>query len=74
MKIPALAAVLLLSGCAARLLPPGISGNEAFVTVSNVWNDGEALPYATRHCAQYGKIPRLQQSNGYSFTFDCVAR
>jgi hypothetical protein len=68
----ALVLLLLLAGCAGRLVPPGISGNETFVTVSNVWNSREALPYATRHCAQYGKVPRMQHSEGYSVIFDCV--
>lgn len=64
--------LLLLSACAARLVPAGVSGNEAYVTVFNVWNSREALPYATRHCAQYGKVPRMQHSEGYSVIFDCV--
>lgn len=68
-----LVAALALSACASmRVLPAGVSGNETYVTVSNVWNSGEALPYATRHCAQYGKVPRMKHSEGYSVVFDCV--
>jgi hypothetical protein len=66
------ACLLLLAGCAARLVPAGVSGNETFVTVSNVWNSADALPYATKHCAQYGKMPRMKHSEGYSVVFDCV--
>lgn len=70
----ALSAMLLVSACASmRIVPAGVSGNEAFVTVSNVWNSSEALPYATKHCAQYGKVPRMKHSEGYSVVFDCVA-
>lgn len=70
----ALCAMLLVSACASmRVFPAGVSGNEAFVTVSNVWNSSEALPYATKHCAQYGKVPRMKHSEGYSVVFDCVA-
>lgn len=57
-----------------RVLPAGVSGNEAFVTVSNVWNSADALPYATTHCAKYGRIPRMKQTEGYSVVFDCVER
>lgn len=67
--------LLALTGCASmRLIPAGVSGNEAFVTISNVWNSSEALPYATKHCAQYGKIPRMKQTESYSVVFDCVNR
>jgi starvation-inducible outer membrane lipoprotein len=65
-------AFLALAGCAARLIPAGVSGNETFVTVSNVWNSSDALPYATKHCARYGKVPKMTHSEGYSVVFDCV--
>ena len=65
--------VAVLCGCSTmRVLPAGVSGNEAYVTVSNVWNSADALPYATEHCAKYGKIPRMRHSEGYSVVFDCV--
>jgi hypothetical protein len=67
-----LGSLLLLPACAARLIPAGVSGNEAFVTVSNVWNVNDALPYATKHCAKYGKVPKMTHSEGYSVVFDCV--
>ena len=63
-----------LAGCAsARLLPAGVSGNAAYVSVSNVWNEAEALPYAEKHCAQHGKIARFQSKQNYAVVFDCVA-
>lgn len=74
MKALVCVSLLALSACAARLIPAGVSGNETFVTVSNVWNSSDALPYATQHCARYGKIPKMTHSEGYSVVFDCVAR
>ncbi|WJY17682.1 hypothetical protein QQS45_08475 [Alteriqipengyuania flavescens] len=69
----ALAAALLLSACASlRVLPPGVDGNSEFVTVSNVWNTNDALPYAEKHCAEYGKVARASGQSGYTVTFDCV--
>lgn len=68
------AAALALSGCAtARLLPAGVSGNEAFVSVSNVWQVNDALPYATEHCAKYNKVPRSTGQHNHTVTFDCVS-
>lgn len=64
---------LLLSACAGRLVPANVSGTSAYVSVGNIWNAGEALPYATKHCAEYGKVPRLTHMEGYSAIFDCVA-
>ncbi len=73
MKAALALAALTLSACTTmRIVPAGVSGNETYVSVSNVWSAGEALPYATRHCGQYGKVPRLKHSEGYSVIFDCV--
>jgi hypothetical protein len=67
-------AAVALSGCAgARLMPAGVAGNEAFVSVSNVWGAGDALPYAEKHCAKFGKIAKLNRTEGYSVSFDCIA-
>jgi starvation-inducible outer membrane lipoprotein len=66
---------LALTGCAtARLIPAGVSGNSAYVSVSNVWNEAQALPYATAHCAQFGKVPRFQSKSDAAVVFDCVAQ
>lgn len=71
--VASFAAALLVSGCASvRLTPAGVSGNAAYVSVSNVWNSAEALPYAEKHCAQYEKIARFKTKEEYSFVFDCV--
>lgn len=68
----ALSAFALASCASTRILPAGVTGNETFVTVSNVWNVSDAMPYATKHCGQYGKVPRMRHSEGYSVVFDCV--
>jgi hypothetical protein len=52
----------------------GVVGNEAYVTVSNVWNDADALPLAAKHCGQYGKIAKYARREGYNAVFDCVAK
>jgi hypothetical protein len=68
----ALATALTLCGCAARLLPAGVSGNETFVSVSNVWGPGDGLRYANEHCARYGRIPQFKRMEGHTAIFDCV--
>lgn len=51
-----------------------IVGNEAYVTISNVWNEMDALPLAEQHCAKYGKIARFKTLGGARAIFDCVPR
>jgi hypothetical protein len=65
----AILSVLPLIGCGQ-----GVSGNGSYVTVSNVWSDADALPEATKHCAKWGKEPRLKyfDDNRFSAVFDCV--
>ncbi len=72
-------AVLALAGCSVagcatpRLIPPGVSGDAASVTISNTWGDQEALPYAAKHCATYGKVPKLRQRKMViTLVYDCV--
>lgn len=50
----------------------GVSGNAAYVTVSNVWKEADALPLAETHCGKYGKIARFNRMQGYRAIFDCV--
>lgn len=73
--------VPLLSGCQtddANIYhsPVGqrVVGNEAYVTISNVWNEMDALPLAERHCAQFGKSARFTRMEGPRAIFDCIAR
>lgn len=73
MKRGAITALALLGGC-ATMGKPGIVGNEVSVTVSNVWNQSQAMAYADQHCHQYGKAARFRGGDPatYHFAFDCV--
>ncbi|MFG1247298.1 hypothetical protein [Xanthobacter flavus] len=70
-----------LAGCAAGgdaqvyqagLIGQKVVGNEAYVTVWNVWTEMEALPLAEGHCRQYGKIARFNKMERARAIFDCV--
>lgn len=50
----------------------GVTGNAAYVTISNVWNEADALPLAETHCGKYGKIARFNRMQSYRAIFDCV--
>lgn len=80
MKRLMIGAVLLLAGCATNenKIYPGffgqnVVGNAAYVTVSNVYNEMDALPLADRHCATHGKVARFNRMEGIRAIFDCVA-
>lgn len=47
-------------------------GNKNFVTISNVWNEMDALPVAEQHCAKFNRSATFKVMNGYRATFDCV--
>jgi hypothetical protein len=49
-----------------------VSGNSAYVTVINVYNEVEALPFAEKHCAKHGKVARFNKMQGIRAIFDCV--
>lgn len=73
--------VLALSGCVkpdANIYRGGVVGqkvigNEISVTVSNVWNAGDAFGLAEQHCRQFSRAARPSGGRGYTFSFDCVA-
>jgi len=77
-----LGALLGLTGCMAGSdaniygspLGQRVVGNEAYVTVSNVYNEMDALPLAEKHCGQFGKAARFNHNEGRRAIFDCVAR
>lgn len=74
--------IICLAGCAtptgndAKLYPglfgQKVVGNEAYVTVSNVWNEMDALPLADAHCKKYGRIARFRGIDQYRAVYDCV--
>ncbi|WP_271672021.1 hypothetical protein [Bradyrhizobium sp. CCBAU 51627] len=49
-----------------------VVGNETYVTVSNVWNEMDALPLADQHCKQFSKAARFNRMEGPRAIFDCV--
>lgn len=69
---------LLLAGCAADAhIYPGffgqnVVGNEAFVSVSNVYNEQDAFPLAEDHCRKYGKVSRFSRMENFRAIFDCL--
>jgi hypothetical protein len=72
--------LVLLAGCSAQeqahiypgLFSQRIVGNDAYVTISNVWNEMDALPLAEQHCRQYNKSARFSQMIGARAVYDCV--
>lgn len=74
--------VFCLAGCApppgndAKLYPglfgQKVVGNEAYVTVSNVWNEMDAPPLADAHCKKYGSIARFRSFDPHRAVYDCV--
>ena len=73
MRMISLLAVLL-GGCAYDVKGrANVTGNELGVTVNNVWNANQALPIADEHCHKFGKAARLRESQGYAFSYDCIA-
>ena len=49
-----------------------VVGNSAYVTVSNVYNEMDALPLAEKHCAAHKKTARFNRMVGARAIFDCV--
>jgi hypothetical protein len=67
-----------LAGDDAHLYPglfgQRVAGNEAYVTISNVYNEIDALPLAHQHCAKFGKAARFNHMERIRAIIDCVAR
>ena len=72
---------LALVGCTvghpdAKLYPgffgQNVRGNEVGVTVSNVWNQVDALPLADKHCHQFNRAARFNRMDGAIASFDCI--
>lgn len=56
------------------LFGQNVVGNEAYVTVSNVYNEMDALPLAEKHCAKFSKTARFNRMEPLRAIFDCVPR
>jgi hypothetical protein len=81
MKFLKLFLILFLSGCGvtgndAKIYPgffgQKVVGNEAYVSVGNVWSEMDALPLAEEHCKKYGKIAVFKNFQGIVARFDCT--
>ena len=49
-----------------------VSGNELFVSVSNVWNEQDALLIADAHCRQFGRVPNFKGMQENRAIYDCI--
>jgi len=74
-----LGAAIALASCAKSerniyggLVGQGVVGNKNYVTISNVWNEMDALPLAEKHCAVYGRSAKFNKMEGHRSIFDCV--
>jgi hypothetical protein len=76
---------LSVTGCASTFagedahIYPGlygqrVVGNESYVTVSNVWNDMDALPLAEAHCEKYSKVAQFEHMEYLLAVYHCVPR
>lgn len=69
-------ALLPLTLCACTttggLIPAKVRGNEVSVSVTNIWNQAQALPLADAHCHKYSRAARFVRMEGYVASFDCV--
>jgi hypothetical protein len=84
-KYMLLAWSVALAGCAGSFagsdahIYPGffgqnVVGNEVYVTVSNVYNEMDALPLADAHCAKFGRAARFNHMESIRAIYDCVPR
>ena len=49
-----------------------VVGNKNYVTVSNVYNEMDALPLAESHCAKFERSAKYKTMKGVRAIFDCV--
>lgn len=71
--------MLALSACASDaniyrggLFGQNIVGNKNYVSITNVWNEMDALPLAEQHCSKHGKSADFEKMEGYRAIFKCV--
>ncbi len=51
-----------------------VVGNETYVTITNVWNEMDALPLAENHCSKFGKAAQYVRMEGPKAIFNCVPK
>ena len=47
-------------------------GNKNYVTISNVWNEMDALPLAEQYCSKFDKTVKFSKMEGNRVIFDCA--
>lgn len=69
----------LTSGCSSTgnqvyhcCVGQSVNGDQNGVQISNVWTAGDALPLATNHCQEYGKIPQFERMSLITAHYKCV--
>ena len=43
-----------------------------YLTVSNVWNEMDALPLAEQNCSKFDRVAKFSRMEGNRAIFDCV--
>lgn len=78
-RLAVLTPIISLAACAATAdniyggaFGQNVTGNAVSVSVTNVWNQADAMPLADRHCGQYGKAARFSGMSGNTASFDCI--
>lgn len=71
---------LLISSCEtydAKIYPgligQKIVGNKNYVTISNVWNEMDALPLAEGHCVRFKRSALFDKMEGNRAIFKCIS-
>lgn len=54
------------------LFGQNVVGNTNYVTISNVWNEMDAMPLAEEHCNKYGRSARFSTMTDHRAIFDCL--
>ena len=61
---------IFLSSCAndaniyGGIFGQRVVGNKNYVTISNVWNEMDALPLAEKHCSKFNRSARFNKMEG----------
>ena len=70
---------LVITSCAksdaniyGTLIGQRIVGNKNYVTISNVWNEMDALPLVEQHCSKFDRTAKFSKMQGHRAIFDCV--
>ncbi len=77
-KLSLLLPLVLLVACASDAniygccIGQNVVGNKNYVTVSNVWNEMDALPLADSHCEKFKRSARFSKMEGQRAIFDCM--